>query len=140
LANTQEAGCDTIWLKRIANLAANEPAMPLSLRLPPPVEAQILDHAMRSGLSKTAIVLQSVQEYLARHAQPSAHQIYEEVMRKYPAMDDAAEQAHNTARDALETRPHKIKAREAARAKHAQRTARAMQARAQGAKTANPKP
>jgi hypothetical protein len=114
--------------------------MPLSLRLPPPVEAQLLEHAVRSGMSKTAIVLKSVQEFLARNAQPSAHEIYEEVMRKYPARDDAEEQAYNTARDALETRPHKIKARDAARAKHAQRSARAAQARLQGAKTTSPKP
>ena len=103
--------------------------MPVSLRLSPPLEAQIMDYALRTGLNKTAVIVKSVQEFLERNAQPSAPEIYRAVMREAALEDQAAAQAAAAARDALETRPHKIKAREAARRKHAERSERAIRAR-----------
>lgn len=114
--------------------------MPVSLRLSPPLEAQIMDYALRTGLNKTAVIVKSVQEFLERNAQPSAFEIYEQVLRDFPVEDNAETDAANAARDALETRPHKIKARDAARRKHAERSERAMQARALKAKATGPKP
>lgn len=94
--------------------------MPISLRLPPDLEMQIAGISARQGLSKSAVIVRSIHEYLARHAQPSALQIYEEVMRE---ADEAPERAH-----APEQRPHKLQARDAIVRKHAERSARATKA------------
>lgn len=96
--------------------------MPISLRLPSDIEAQIAGFGARLGLSKSALIVRSIQEFLARHAQPSSLQIYEEAMR------EALDSATDGKRESMEQRPLKRKAREAIRQKHAARSQRAAQA------------
>ena len=99
--------------------------MPISLRLPADVETQIAGFAARLGLSKSAVIVRSIQEFLARHAQPSSLQIYEEAMR---GTQDAPGRARSDEKcEAAEQRPHKLQARTAIRRKHAQRSERALQ-------------
>ena len=100
--------------------------MPLSLRLPAPLESQIVDYALRAGVNKTTVIVKSVQEFLARNAQPSAFKLYEDVMRgAAPSSTELAADQHlaqDLAHDAKEQRPHKLQVREAMRRKHAQRS------------------
>lgn len=96
--------------------------MPISLRLPLELETQITGHSARLGLTKSALIVRSVTEFLAKHAQPSSAQIYEEAMRA------AQGGADDTGREAAEQRPHKRKTREAVRARLAKRSRAAAQA------------
>lgn len=100
--------------------------MPISLRLPPEIEAQIASFGARAGLSKSAVIVRSIQEYLARHAQPSSQQIYNEVMQGAPGSGGDA--VVDGDKENLEQRPHKRQMRQALRAKHAQRSANAAKA------------
>jgi predicted DNA-binding protein len=95
-------------------------AMPMSLRLPLPVEAQIMGLSLRSGLSKSALIVKSIEEYLSRHAQPSAYDIYQEVMQESAGKAGAAH--------APEQRAHKRAVRDAVRAKQAMRSSAASKA------------
>ncbi len=92
--------------------------MPISIRLPPEIESQITGFSSRFGVSKSAVIVRSIQEFLTRHAQPSSFDIYEKAMRSQqkslPPKPDA--------------RPLKSQARQAIERKHAQRSARATQA------------
>ena len=54
--------------------------MPLSLRLPAEVDSQIASYGARSGLSKSAVIVRSIEEFLAKNAQPSAYQLYLDAM------------------------------------------------------------
>ena len=83
--------------------------MPISLRLPADVERQIAGYSARHGVSKSAVIVRSISEFLANHTQPSSFQIYEE------AMCEERNQRDDVKREAAEQRPHKIKAREAIR-------------------------
>ena len=94
--------------------------MPVSLRIPPELETQIASFSARQGISKSAVIVRSIHEFLARHAQPSSLQIYEEVMQE-------AEDAPETTR-ASEQRSHKLQVRDAIARKHAERSARASKA------------
>ncbi len=96
--------------------------MPISLRLPEDLEMQIAGFGARQGMSKSAVIVRSIHEFLAKHAQPSSLQIYEEVMREAEGQRDDAE------REALEQRPLKLAVRRAIRRKHAQRSKLARQA------------
>lgn len=100
--------------------------MPISLRLPTDIESQIAGFGARAGLSKSAVIVRSIQEFLARHAEPTSQQIYEEVMRE--ARNNLADSAADARKESLEQRPRKKQVREALRAKHAQRSARAAKA------------
>jgi len=91
--------------------------MPVSLRLPPRVEEQVAAYATRQGLTKTAVILRSLDEFLATHARPSAFEIYQDVMRQ----PDAAPSPRDVAAD---PRPRKLAVRQALRHKHAERSAR----------------
>ena len=93
--------------------------MPISLRLPTEIEDQIAGFSARQGLSKTAVIVRSIREFLARNTQPSSLQIYEDAMR---GGDDASRDAK---RDAAEQRSHKIVVRNTIRQKHAERSASA---------------
>lgn len=95
--------------------------MALSLRLPLPIEAQIAGMSARAGISKSALIVRSIEEYLNRHAQPSAFELYEEVMR------ESARKTHAISADPapVDARPHKQAVRAAVRAKQAQRVAAA---------------
>lgn len=97
--------------------------MPISLRLPTDIENQIAGFSVRQGLSKSAVIVRSIHEFLARNAQPSSLQIYEEAMR---VGADASNNAKSDAkREAAEKRPHKILVRDAIRQKYAVRSASA---------------
>jgi hypothetical protein len=93
--------------------------VPISLRLPAELESQIAGFGARAGLSKTAVIVRSVQEYLAAHAQPTSLQIYEEAMRGAQEKGDD---------ESVEQRPHKLRVQKELRRKHALRSARAKQA------------
>ena len=96
--------------------------MPLSLRLPAPLESQIVDYALRAGVNKTTVIVKSVQEFLARNAQPSAFELYEDVMRSAAPSSTELAAGQNLTHDAKAQRPHKLQVREAMRRKHAQRS------------------
>lgn len=100
--------------------------MPISLRLPADIESQIAGYSARAGLSKSAVIVRSIQEFLARHAEPTPQQIYDEVMRE--ALEGNSDCAADVDRECLEQRPHKQQVRKALRAKHAERSARATKA------------
>lgn len=89
--------------------------MPVSLRLPAGVEEELATYAARKGMSKSAVIVQSLQAYLAAHAQPSAHALYQEEMRKLPAAESARD----------DPRPRKRAFRERLRDKRAGRNGRA---------------
>ena len=93
--------------------------MPISLRLPPEIEDQIAGFSARQGLSKSAVIVRSIHEFLARNAQPSSLQIYEEVM------GNGVDETRDAKREAAEQRLHKILIRDAIRQKHAMRSGRA---------------
>lgn len=98
--------------------------MPISLRLPTDIESRIAGFGARQGMSKTAIIVRSIQEFLARHAQPTSFQLYEDAMRD-GAKADARSQRSDVQREAAENRPEKIAVRDAIRRKHAARSKRA---------------
>jgi hypothetical protein len=93
--------------------------MPISLRLPSDIEDQIAGFGALHGLSKSAVIVRSIQEFLAHHTHPSSQQIYEEAMR------DAQKTAPQVR--APDARPHKQKLQAAMQHKHAERSARASQ-------------
>lgn len=108
--------------------------MPISLRLPADVETQIASFGARLGLSKSAVIVRSIQEFLAAHAHPTSLQIYEEAMR------NAQTGKRDTERETVEQRPHKLQVRTAIARKHAQRSkaavlAQTKQRRASGEST-----
>lgn len=106
--------------------------MPISLRLPSEIEDQIAGFSARQGLSKSAVIVRSIHEFLARNAQPSSLQIYEEVMRDGAVKSRDAKK--DLKREAAEQRPHKILVRDAIRQKHAKRSERATLTKATKAK------
>ena len=56
--------------------------MPISLRLPLRVEEQIAEYSVRQGISKSAVIVRSVEAFLAEHARPSAYQLYLDAMQQ----------------------------------------------------------
>ena len=87
--------------------------MPISLRLPTDIENQMAGFSARQGLSKSAVIVRSIHEFLARNAQPSSLQIYEEVMR------ERVDESRDAKRESAKQRPHKMLVRDAIRQKHA---------------------
>lgn len=98
--------------------------MPISLRLPSDIEMQIAGFGAREGLSKSAVIVRSIQEFLARNDQPTAFDLYQEAMRH----SSAAKDAKDVRRASSEQREGKLQLREIVRRKHAERSARATQA------------
>jgi gamma-glutamylcysteine synthetase len=97
--------------------------MPISLRLPTDIENQIAGFSARQGISKSAVIVRSIHEFLNRNAQPSSLQIYEEVMRD--GANNSSDAASDAQREAAEQRPLKIRMREVIRQKHGERSASA---------------
>ena len=98
--------------------------MPISLRLPVEIESQIAGFGARLGLTKSAVIVRSIEEFLAHHAQPSSFEIYEAAMLASAtglAPGDAVEMG-----GANELRPHKLNVRAAIARKHAERSKRAL--------------
>ncbi|KQP11950.1 hypothetical protein ASF43_23690 [Pseudorhodoferax sp. Leaf267] len=68
------------------------------------------------------MIVRSIHEFLAKHAQPSALQIYDEVMQ------EAAASLESARARAPEQRSRKLQVRKAIARKHAERSERATQA------------
>ena len=103
--------------------------MPISLRLPAEVDSQIASYSARLGLSKSAMIVRSIEEFLAKNAQPSAYQLYL----------DAMESVHSTpAQSAKDKAPvdHKLAIQKALQRKHQDRSVRATQALQRSARKA----
>jgi len=98
--------------------------MPISLRLPADIEAQIAGFGSRTGLTKSAVIVRSIQEFLARHAAPSSLQIYEDVMLEAGGGDAK----FDLPTEGSAQRPIKLQARQAIQSKHAERSERAIRA------------
>lgn len=109
--------------------------MPISLRLPADIETRLAGFGSRNGLSKSAVIVRSIQEFLARNATPSSFQIYEEVMGA--SNNQRSDVKPDLAREASEQRPTKLAARQALRNKHAERSERATKALATKRSTAD---
>lgn len=100
--------------------------MALSLRLPSPLESEILAYSTRTGLSKSAVIVRSIEAFLRSNAQPSAFDLYEDAMHSVhrAAYEPASQDA----------RLHKQDIAQAIQRKHTERSARALQAAKQVAK------
>ena len=98
--------------------------MPISLRLPLRVEEQIAEYSVRQGISKSAVIVRSIETFLAEHAQPNAYQLYLDAMQQ--TVTQPASGAQKAAAGA--TRPHKLAIKQAVQKKHAGRSARATRA------------
>ena len=95
--------------------------MPISLRLSSDVDNQIASYSARLGLSKSAVIVRSIEEFLAKNAQPSAYQLYL----------DAMEAAQATPTQSLSPKAptgHKLAIQKALQRKHKDRSVRATQA------------
>jgi predicted DNA-binding protein len=92
--------------------------MSLSLRLSTALESEIVAYSTRTGLSKSAVIVRSIEAFLRSHAQPSAFDLYEEAMRSVSSADQSG--------DLQDARPHKQAIQAAVRRKHADRSARAL--------------
>ncbi len=87
------------------------------------MEQQIAEYSVRRGLSKSAVIVRSIETFLAEHAQPNAYQIYLDVMQE--SASNLATVAEGGVR---EVRPHKLAFRQAMQKKQAARSVRAAQA------------
>jgi replicative DNA helicase len=90
--------------------------MPISLRLPHPLEAELIGLSARAGVSKSALIVRSIEEFMARHGKPSAHELY---LQTLPRSSEAASPAQP-----LDARPHKQAFRSTMQAKQQQRRLR----------------
>lgn len=109
--------------------------MPISLRLPTDIETRIAGFGSRTGLSKSAVIVRSIQEFLARNAAPSSLQIYESAIRdaernaKHQLGDVIVGRTNATrSNEELEQRPTKLALRQTLRDKHTERSQRATKA------------
>ena len=116
--------------------------MPTSLRLPADIETRIAGFGSRTGLTKSAVIVRSIEEFLARHAEPSSLHIYEEAMRNATNQRnrrrDSRPDSHeanprddvkaDTLKAELARSPSKQLVIRSIRSKHAQRSARATSA------------
>ena len=105
--------------------------MPTSLRLPTDIETRLAGFGSRTGLSKSAVIVRSIQEFLARNAAPSSLQIYEDVMQGAKhARDDGtrSDLKADAASESPKQRPGKLAMRQTLRNKHDERSKRATNA------------
>lgn len=106
----------------------------ISLRLPADLETRLAGFGSRTGLSKSAVIVRSIQEFLARNATPTSFQIYEEVMGD--AGNQRGDVKTDLVREASEQRSTKLATRQVLRNKHAGRSERATNALAKNAMAA----
>lgn len=95
--------------------------MPTSLRLPVDIDRQIATYSARVGLSKSAVIVRSIETFLAKHAQPSAYMLYLDAMA--PAQTGSVLLTPLPLLDG-----HKLAVQKALKRKHKDRSARARQA------------
>jgi predicted transcriptional regulator len=91
-----------------------ENIMPISLRLPNDMEAQLAGLSVRQKTSKSALIVRSITEFLKRHNEPTSQEIFEQAMRA------AGGERPRTARQP-EIRAHKLAVQDAIRRKAARR-------------------
>jgi hypothetical protein len=84
------------------------------------IKAQIAEFSARQGVSKSAVIVRSIEEFLSKNAQASSFEIYEQAMRGSIQAD--------TTKQLIDPRPSKQQLRATLRRKHAARSARAGQA------------
>jgi predicted DNA-binding protein len=109
--------CDTIY-----KMYRKGGDMPISLRLPENIEQQIAGYCAREGRSKSAVIVQSIQEFLAKNVEPSSLEIYEAAMLGTltpKGVSSITEQEH---------RPLKLELRSAIQRKQLARSSRAIKA------------
>ena len=99
--------------------------MPISLRLPSEVDSQIASYSVRLGVSKSAIIVRSIEEFLARNAQPSAYQLYVDAMKSVPPSVALAAKTKSLSKPGA---GHKPAVQKAMQLKHKERSARAVRA------------
>ena len=108
--------------------------MATSLRLPADIETRIAGYGSRLGLTKSAVIVRSIEEFLARHAEPSSLHIYEEAMRNAAYQHDGRranprdDGEANALKAEMSRSPSKQQVLRSIRVKHAQRSARATSA------------
>jgi stress-induced morphogen len=100
--------------------------MPISLRLPEAVEQQIAGYCARQGRSKSAVIAQSIQEFLAKNAEPTSLEIYDEAMRNSSNAGEAMLASPHGGMGRVST--HKSEFAAAVQAKHLARSKRATKA------------
>jgi predicted DNA-binding protein len=100
--------------------------MPISIRLPADIETRLAGFGSRTGLSKSAVIVRSIQEFLARNAAPSSLQIYEEAMQASKLQ--RSDPKTGLASEASAQRTGKLAMRQALRKKHNERSQRATNA------------
>jgi predicted transcriptional regulator len=88
--------------------------MPISLRLPPELEAQLAGLSARQQVSKSALIVRSIKAFLMQHTTPSSQEIYAQAMRGSSSADGSNERP-------AEQRLHKLAVREAVLRKATQR-------------------
>ena len=98
--------------------------MPISLRLPIEIEHQIAGFGARLGLTKSAVIVRSIEEFLAHHAQPSSLEIYEAAMEA--SAENSLQSDAVAVRGTNDARPHKLKVRAVIARKHAEFSKRAL--------------
>jgi hypothetical protein len=103
--------------------------MPLSLRLPGFLESELAQYSARAGISKSAAIVRSIEEFMARHAQPNAHALYLQTMPAGEALSD-------TKAKPADPRPRKRAFRAAMQAKQEARIGRSRKALTQTARKA----
>jgi hypothetical protein len=96
--------------------------MPISLRLPLNLETEVAERCEREGVSKTALVVRSIEDYLQRTRAPSAFELFEQAMS---AADVALAQRDAELARVRAARPHKRAVVAAIQAKRASRAGRA---------------
>ena len=105
--------------------------MPISLRLPTDIETRLAGFGLRTGLSKSAVIVRSIQEFLAKNAAPSSLQIYQDAMqgaKRTRGDGTSSDLKTDLASEASTQRPVKLAMRQATRSKHNERSQRASKA------------
>jgi hypothetical protein len=103
--------------------------MPLSLRLPNLLESELAQYSARAGISKSAAIVRSIEEFMARHAQPNAHELYLQTL-------PTGEAPSGLAAKPADPRPRKQAFRDAMQAKQAARLERSRKPLAKRAREA----
>ena len=99
--------------------------MPISLRLPTSFETQLAQYSAQHGISKSAVIVRSIEEFIQRNAQPTSFEIYEAAMREKKTPDSRNINEFSP----QESTNHKRAVNDVLRRKHAVRSARAKSAK-----------
>lgn len=73
--------------------------MPISIRLKPQLEQRVAEYSVRKGISKSAVIARSLEDYLDRHAGPMLYELYEKFAAALPAAAGPRRGAERTTRE-----------------------------------------